>query len=278
MEEMKVEVQMQSHFQLENIGDLVRGKGTVQDPDTGNTTAYTVAICQSEEESQVFALKNIPVVSYEPELVEGLSEPLRSRCQNPPKSRYVVLSLEGVTDAFLYKVWCRYFGLPMDVLETRRTKVREICMEDMEALFLLYEDPSITAYMEPLFDGPQEVQYQRDYIEKVYGLYDYGMWLVVEKSTGQVIGRAGIESKDPAQPYSVEMGYLIRKDKQGMGYATEVCQGIIAYAKEELEMERVVAMVNPANKASVRVAKKLGMRPTGESTEETGEIVFELRL
>lgn len=258
-----VEVIRREHFRRDEILEL--SIKTVEDVDKDG---FVVAFCVEQEDAEEFSLRNIPVIAYEPDAFKNQA--------TPPKSRFVVLSLEGVDCHYIKKVWCRYFKRPWKILETDRTILREICMEDMEDLFSMYEDPQITRFMEPLFEREEEIQYQRDYIDKVYGFYEYGMWLVIEESSGAVIGRAGVESKSPEDPNRVELGYMIRRDRQGQGYASEVCEAIVEYAKEELMMESVCARIHPENKASVRIAEKLGMKPISKTANENGEITYEI--
>ena len=262
-EEMKKkghELLVQEQFSLQELPEV---QGTQME-------MPMVALCQKQQEAEHFVLRNIPVVSYEPKIVEGTLE--------HPKVKYVLLSLEGAEEAFLEKVWRRYFGLPLFIMETERTRIRELSMEDMEILFHLYEGEGITDYIEPLFPREEEIQYQRDYIEKVYGFYEYGMWLVEERATGEIIGRAGLESRDPEHPEDVELGYVIRRDRQRQGYATEVCAAIMEYAREQLGSASVSARVNPENLPSVKVVERLGMCPVTEKPEAGGEILYKIWL
>jgi RimJ/RimL family protein N-acetyltransferase len=262
MEAANVEVEVREHFQREDVIDLSHAKDHSMEQED-----FVIAFCENAAEAEVFALQNVPVVSYEPKHGAHLSH---------PKTRYVVLSLEGIEEHYLKKVWCRYFGFPWTILETERTVVREICLKDIEDLFHLYEGDGITDYMEPLFDREAEIQYQKDYIDKVYGFYEYGMWVVIEKATGELIGRAGVESRNTEDVDQVELGYVIRKDKQNLGFATEVCRAIVDYAREELGMSSVRARVHPDNLSSVRIVEKLGMKPLSKKVNSDGEITFQI--
>lgn len=64
----------------------------------------------------------------------------------------------------------------------------------------------MTDFVEPLYDYETELEYQKAYIENMYGFYEYGMWLVFLKETGRLIGRAGLEHD--------EMGYMIAQQFQ----------------------------------------------------------------
>jgi RimJ/RimL family protein N-acetyltransferase len=60
---------------------------------------------------------------------------------------------------------------------------------------------------------------------------------------------------------AVEVGWRFARDAWGHGYATEAARAALAFAFEELGMREVVAIVDPSNARSLRVAAKLGMTP-----------------
>lgn len=168
-------------------------------------------------------------------------------------------SLSGSGMDYLERVYRRYRGLPWDILETRRCLVRETTVEDVEDFYRIYADASVTKYMEPLYeDAERERAYARDYIDQVYAFYQFGMWTVTEKATGEVIGRAGICYRDGCE--LPELGFVIAPDRQGRGIATEVCGAILRYGYEEHGFGRILAFVRPGNAASCRVCDKLGMK------------------
>ena len=211
----------------------------------------------------------------------------------------LIESFEEVDLSYLERVRRRHFGIPWDITETRRCLIREICMDDMEALFALYAEPHMTDYMEPLYPWEEELLYEQAYIDNMYRFYEYGMWVVIEKSTGKLIGRAGLEHREypaeecrkhagawddrdaekgiPKEQQSVhgeadskvvmelEMGYAIATSYQGKGYATEVCQAIISYAAEHLSYPRINCLIEKANTASIRLVEKLGFTCIGTS-------------
>lgn len=170
---------------------------------------------------------------------------------------YAVTDIDDLDERYLERVWQRYRGLPWDICETERCLVRETVPEDVDSFYRIYSDESITAYMEDLFeDREKEKQYIRDYIEKVYGFYGFGMWTVCLKETGEVIGRAGLSMREGFE--EPELGYVIGKKWQRQGIAAEVCREILAYGRDEFGFERVRALMHPGNTASKRLCCKLG--------------------
>ncbi len=170
---------------------------------------------------------------------------------------YILQGLEGMEYAYLEDVYRRLAEQPWDILETGRLKVRESTVEDVDEFYRIYREPSITYYMENLFEQPDmEKAYIKNYIRQVYGFYGYGLWTVLLKETGQVIGRAGLSVRDGYE--LPELGFVIETSQQRKGYAYEVCKAILNYTKEELQFGAVQALVQEENKASVSLLNRLG--------------------
>ena len=161
----------------------------------------------------------------------------------------------GELDAdYMDKVFRRYLGLPWEILETERCSIRETVPEDADEFFCIYGAPGMTLYNDGLApELEQERQYIRDYIDKVYRFYNFGVWTIVKRDTGEIIGRAGFSFREGFE--GPELGYVIGRPWQGQGYATEVH-----------------AFVRPENEASMRLCRKLGMTCGMESTGEYVEI------
>ncbi|MDE6404247.1 MAG: GNAT family N-acetyltransferase [Lachnospiraceae bacterium] len=187
-----------------------------------------------------------------------------NRGESFPGALYAVEKLEEMDEVAFDLAYRRLAGLPWEILTTERCAVRETTVEDVDCFYRIYAEPSITKYMENLFaDRDEEVAYTKDYIEKVYAFYGYGMWTVLDKEGGGVIGRAGISWREG---YDLpELGFVFGVPWQGRGYAYEVCSAILAYARKELLMERVQALVQPGNERSLRLCEKLGFAVSGES-------------
>ncbi len=175
---------------------------------------------------------------------------------------YAVTEPEELEPEFLERVYRRQKGLPWQILETRRCVVRETVPEDVVAFYGIYSHPSITRHMEDLYpDVEQEKQYIREYVDKVYTYYEYGVWTVLEKATGEVIGRAGFSHREGYE--EPELGFVIGVPWQHRGYAWEVCQAVLEYGFGSLGFERVQAIVEPGNTASLYLCRKLGFRKAG---------------
>lgn len=89
------------------------------------------------------------------------------------------------------------------------------------------------------------------------------MWLVFEKKTGTLIGRAGVEHREELNG-DMELGYAIRTSFQQQGYAYEVCQAIMQYAGEELQVHLLHCLIQKENALSEKLAIKLGFSYCGD--------------
>ena len=176
-----------------------------------------------------------------------------------PEVDMIVEGFEEVDERFLERVYKRHHHLPWTILETKRLLVRELELSDLDALFEMYAYEGMTEYMEDLYSYEEEYKYQKAYIEYMYRFYGYGMWLVFDKETKKLIGRAGLEHREELNG-EVELGYAIAKPYWGRGYATEVCKAILSYAREELGFETIFSLIEPENLKSIHLAQKLGFQ------------------
>lgn len=172
---------------------------------------------------------------------------------------------EDLEDEYIERVYRRLKGLPWNILTTRRCLVRETTPKDVDAFYRIYSHPSITEHMEGLYpEIEQEKQYVREYIKKVYTFFGFGVWTVVERESGEVIGRAGVSYREGFE--DPELGFIIGVPWQRRGYALEVCQAILDYARTALEFRRIQALVETGNQASLNLCAKLGFRQASTIT------------
>ena len=92
-------------------------------------------------------------------------------------------------------------------------------------------------------------------------LRGYGLWAVEEQCSGEFVGRVGCFNPD-GWP-GLEVGWMLRRESWGRGYATEAARAAIRFAFSELDQPRVISLIQPDNDASIRVAERLGEMPDG---------------
>lgn len=172
---------------------------------------------------------------------------------------YILKDPEQAEACYFERVYRRYTGEPWEILRTPRCIVRETVEEDADIFQKIYSDPEMTRYTP---DAYLELEEERrtisDYRKYIYAFYEFGIWTVLSRDTGEVIGRAGIYLRERNR--IPELGYMIARPWQNRGIAYEVCSAILEYAEKELEITEVLARVMPENEASVKLCEKLGFR------------------
>ncbi len=188
--------------------------------------------------------------------------------------RYVTDSLADCEDDYFNMVFSRQKKLPLTILKTKRTLVREITVDDLNELYDIYEDESVRKYLEPLYEYEEEKLFTEKYIENMYGLYGYGLWIVEDIHNGRIIGRAGISIRSIDESDCNELGYVIRREYRNKGYAGEVCRAILAYAAETLGMQEMYLVTAEDNLYSKRLAAGLGFEQIAELSDEKSPVIF----
>ena len=106
--------------------------------------------------------------------------------------------------------------------------------------------------------------------------HGFGKWATVERATGDLIGYCGIEVYENGP--DVELGFSFARSAWGRGYATEAARAWLEHGFTALGFTRVLALVQPANVASIRVLEKIGMKPFGSTRVARGEwLLYEVR-
>lgn len=176
------------------------------------------------------------------------------------------LGVKFLTEAFdekdigyLERVYRRCAGLPWKILETKRLLVRESTVEDVDAFDEIYREKTVGRFMHDLAAERQDrVRYMTQYRENIYEFYEFGIWTVILKETGEVIGRAGISMRDGFEV--PELGFVIGKPWQNKGYAKEVSEAILAYGRKEFGFTEYLAFTESENQKAMRLLSRLGFK------------------
>ena len=148
-----------------------------------------------------------------------------------------------------------------NIATTDRLRLRHFHILDAEPMYQVFGDPEVMRFG----DGPQTKDWVnawlRTCLEHYYQTWGFGPYAVVEKYDQGVIGYCGLFFFPDinGQP-EVELGYRLARSAWGRGYATEAAGAVRDFAFNILGIQRLIAMIDPSNTASIRVAAKIGMQ------------------
>ena len=150
-----------------------------------------------------------------------------------------------------------------EILRTGRLILRELEDGDFPALCRMLQDAEVMyAYEHAFSDGEawdwlrrQQERYRRD---------GFGLWAVILRKNGRLIGQCGITKQDVGGKTVREVGYIFDKNFWHRGYAAEAAAACKNYAFDVLGESEVYSIIRVGNEASVKVALANGMKPVGQ--------------
>ena len=145
-------------------------------------------------------------------------------------------------------------------LETPRLILRDFQPEDAHQLAPILSDPLVMKFSLTGILSFSQTQLKIDSFITSYKKFGYGKWAIIFKENKNLIGYCGIAVEQIDNVDEREIGYRLASEFWGMGLATEAALATIKYGFERLQLPYILGIVEPTNKASVRVLKKLGMR------------------
>ena len=155
------------------------------------------------------------------------------------------------------------------LFETERILLRPLAFTDLDALHMVLGDAETMRYYPHAFSLDET----RDWIQwnlDSYAKHGHGLWGLELRETGELVGDCGLTIQHVDGDDFVEVGWHVRRDVWGRGLATEAGAACRDHALDELRVDRLVSLVRPENKASCRVAEKLGLRVWKETLRGPG--------
>lgn len=144
------------------------------------------------------------------------------------------------------------------ILETQRLTLRQMTQDDYPSLCRILQDEGAMYAYEGAFSDA-EVQSWLDKQLERYREHGIGLWAVILKESGEMIGQCGLTVQDYNDKNVVEVGYLFQRAYWHMGYAAEAAQACKKYAFEKLDIKEVYSIIRDTNLPSQNVAKRNGM-------------------
>jgi [ribosomal protein S5]-alanine N-acetyltransferase len=145
------------------------------------------------------------------------------------------------------------------ILETPRLLLREFVAGDAEALGLILSDAETMRFYRVLFDRAGVAEWiARN--RRRYAADGHGLWGMVLKASGELIGDCGVTTQSVDGVEELEIGYHLRRECWGFGYATEAARACRDWAFLSRNVGYLISLIRPENLASRRVAERNGMR------------------
>lgn len=226
--------------------------------DSRKAADQSLLLTDSQETADRAAERDIACVGYEPPGTEiRLSH-----------VDMVIQGLEELSPEFFRLIYRRHHGLPWTIAETERLWIRESVPGDFDALYAMYREPGMTDYMPGMERGREEEKNLFEaYIRRMYPFFSYGLWTVIEKDSGTMIGRAGLENGTYRGEPVLELGYMIGGTYRHHGYGLEAVTAIIDYAETAVGAEKVYAFIREENGASRRLIQRAGFTEVEKERE-----------
>lgn len=163
----------------------------------------------------------------------------------------------------------------MQILETKRLRLRHFESGDLDDLFALYCDPEVRRYIPDAPTTSAETREELTWFQNGHPEHpELGLWATIEKGSNRFVGRCGLLPWTIDGRFEVEVAYAIVRTRWGHGLATEAAQAIEAYAFNTLGLTRLVSLIDKENVASIRVAEKIGMVFEKEGRDELGAFLL----
>jgi RimJ/RimL family protein N-acetyltransferase len=158
------------------------------------------------------------------------------------------------------------------VIETERLRLRPHTVEDFGDCVAMWSDPIVAQYTIGDPAPPPRTWSRILAYRGHWDLLGFGYWAVEEKSTGRFIGELGFaEHKREMQPSiegTPEIGWALIPDAHGKGYATEALRAVVAWGDAHFGPARTACIIREENRASFRVAEKLGYTKLFDATKD----------
>ena len=162
------------------------------------------------------------------------------------------------------------------VITTERLELRQLVSGDFDAVRRIHSDPEVMWVYGGVFSEEQTREWMQRNFDR-YAKDGVGFFAVTLKDNGELIGCGGVIMQPTDQGIEPEIGYQIRRDHQGLGYATEMARGCMQYAFEKMKADHIISLIRPDNQPSRRVAEKNGLGIDREMMfHEMPHLVFRL--
>jgi [ribosomal protein S5]-alanine N-acetyltransferase len=149
--------------------------------------------------------------------------------------------------------------MDLHTIETKRLVLRELRDTDIQPLMEMLSSPLVMRWLFGI--GPMTGDEARRFINEnfLFGKQVYGLGVLCAKEKDSFVGFAGLLPCRYLDEDDFELGFALREDSWGKGYATEIGTAQIEYGFKNFNVPRLLGLAHPQNTASLRALEKIGM-------------------
>jgi [ribosomal protein S5]-alanine N-acetyltransferase len=144
------------------------------------------------------------------------------------------------------------------VITTERLALRRLTHDDFTEVRRIHSDPDVMWVYGGVFSEDKTREFIQRNLDR-YEKHGVAFFAITMKDSGELIGCGGIIMQETDQGVEPEIGYQIRRDQQGNGFATEMARACMRYAFETMKADHIISLIRPDNMPSRRVAEKNGL-------------------
>lgn len=144
------------------------------------------------------------------------------------------------------------------VMKTERLRIRLMKWGDHANIMKIFSDPIAMRYY-PSTKNEEEANFWINWTLDNYRKFGVGLWVVEASSTGEFLGMCGLVPQKIDGTVRMEIGYLFVRKHWGQGYATEAALACKDYGFDYLKCQELISLIDPDNRPSIKVARRLGM-------------------
>ena len=163
------------------------------------------------------------------------------------------------------------------ILHSERLRFEPMSEAHYDGLRVLNGDPEVMRHISGQPETPDDTRASIARVQTRWASLGYSWWSLIEAESGELVGAGCIQNlgHDPANAH--EIGWRLRPDRWGRGYAIEAARRMARFAFDDLQVPTLCAICDPANDKSARVMEKLGMRDRGREVWHGQEsLVYQL--
>ncbi|QVY61796.1 GNAT family N-acetyltransferase [Cytobacillus gottheilii] len=157
------------------------------------------------------------------------------------------------------KISAEYFP----IIETPRLRLRKITAEDANSILVYLSDEDVMKYygllpFTSVDDALGEIAWYQSIQDHQTGM----RWGITLKEEDVIIGSCGFHN-GVAKHFRTEIGFELSKAYWGKGIAAEAIKAVVSYGFDHMNINRIEALIEPANQPSQKVVEKIGFIKEG---------------